>query len=196
MKKNLVLLILCSIPFLLKSQNKEIDTYLSRFQFNKAIDLCNSKYSNSTDSKILLLFGQIYNKLNLPDSALIYLNKIPVDDQDYLYFSEKAISYSITGNQTELKQACDKLYFISFSSKKTPIIFKAIEIFSLPKINKFQIASELLEKIKEKESTNSKYYILNANYLLNNNKFGDAVTECERAIYYDSLSPQIGRAHV
>ena len=189
MKKILALFILLSFPFLLKSQNNEIEKCINRFQYNKALELCKSAYPNSTDSKALLLFGEIYNKLNLPDSALLYLNKIIAEDQDYLFLSEKAISFSLLKNQQELNTICDKLFSISARSNKTQIIMRAIDVFSELQINKFQFAHDLLEQIQDKESANAKYYILNAKYLLNTGKIGEAVTEYNRAIFYDSINP-------
>jgi tetratricopeptide (TPR) repeat protein len=189
MKKIFALFILFSMPSFLMSQNNELQKYMSRFQYNKALELCKSAYSNSVDAQTLVLFAQIYNKLNLPDSALLYLNKINIEQQDHLYLSEKAISYSLLKNQQEANSACDQLLSMSIRGNKTPIIMKAIEVFSDPVVNKFQFAHDLLGQIQDKESTNSKYFILNGNYLLNTQKIGNAVTEFERAIFYDSLNP-------
>jgi hypothetical protein len=189
MKKIILFIVLFCISFLSKSQNNEIEKCITRFQYNKALDLCKSKYSNATESAILLQLGQLYNKINLPDSALIFLNKIEIAEQNYLYWSEKLISYSLLENTTEAKTMFDKLFSASFNTKKAPIILKAIEVFSLKKVNKFQYASDLLTRIQESESTNANYYLLNANYLLNTNKIGEAVTELERAVFYDSINP-------
>jgi hypothetical protein len=189
MKKFLALSILVSFHFLLKSQSNEIEKCINRFQYNKALDLCKATYPGANDPKTLLLYSQIYNNLNMPDSALSYLSKIPNEAQDYLFISEKAISYSLLKKQEDVNATCDKLYSLCARSNKLPEKMKAIDVLSDSKINKFQFAHDLLDQIQDKEANNATYYILNAKYLQNTNKIGEAVTEYNRAIFYDSLNP-------
>lgn len=188
MNRIISIIIILFLPIFLVAQSKELNQYINRFQYSKALEKIRTEFINPTSDELILI-SNIYNKLNLPDSALLTLNKIPANNQDYRYLIQKAMSYSLLNNQAELKIVCDQLFSIGIKNRDTKVTLKIAEVFSNKKFEKTQIALDLLEKIQESESSNSEFYQVKANTFININKFGAAITELQRATFYDSLNP-------
>ncbi len=159
-------------------------------QYAKAKVAYLEKYNKKQTSDPTLFFnlGNIYLKTNMPDSAAFFFKQgILLNKSFPLNYVGLVNYYYQTGDTVQAKS---NLKYSSSLARSNPDYYLALaEMYMQPNPSSPALAEKNIDKALELKPGYAKAHILKGDFLLTQNKAGDAANSYKQAIYYDKNNP-------